>query len=193
MRRREFIAGLGGAAAWPLVARGQQPMPMIGILSGGSPETFAPLEAPFREGLAEVGFVEGKNLAFAYRWARGQFERLPTLAVDVVNDGPAVIATNTLPAALAAKTAPRPSARQSRKRRILSPFGTRGRLVAARCGSIQRSGRLLRPSYRGCRSLIPRAVSLARSICARSIGTRAARSQGSSRHCPVGGARGWKC
>ena len=90
---------------WPLAARAQQPMTMIGILSGGSPETFAPLEAPFREGLAEVGFVEGKNLAFAYRWARGQFERLPTLAVDLVNDGPAVIATNALPAALAAKAA----------------------------------------------------------------------------------------
>lgn len=106
MNRRAFIAGLGGVAAWPLTARAQQPaMPVIGILSGGSPETFAPLEAPFREGLAEVGFVEGKNLAFEYRWAQGHFERLPALAVDLVGRRPAVIATNTLPAAMAAKAA----------------------------------------------------------------------------------------
>ena len=105
MRRREFIAGLGGAAAWPLVARAQQPMPVIGILSGGSPENFAPFQAPLREGLAEVGFVEGKNLAFEYRWAQGHFERLPGLAIDLVGRGPAVIVTNTLPAALAAKEA----------------------------------------------------------------------------------------
>jgi putative tryptophan/tyrosine transport system substrate-binding protein len=106
MRRRAFIAGLGGAAAWPLVARGQQTtMPMIGILSGGSPEMFAPLETSLREGLVEVGLVEGKNFAFAYRWARGQFERLPNLAVDLASLGPAVIVTNTLPAALAAKAA----------------------------------------------------------------------------------------
>jgi putative tryptophan/tyrosine transport system substrate-binding protein len=106
MRRREFMAALGGAAAWPLVARGQQPpMPMIGILSGGSPENFAPFQAPLREGLAEVGFVEGKNLAFEYRWAQGHFEQLPGLAIDLVGRGPAVIVTNTLPAALAAKEA----------------------------------------------------------------------------------------
>ena len=106
MKRREFIAGLGGAAAWPVVARAQQPaMPVIGILSGGSPENFAPFQAPLREGLAEVGFVEGKNLAFEYRWAQGHFERLPGLAIDLVGRGPAVIVTNTLPAALAAKEA----------------------------------------------------------------------------------------
>ena len=106
MRRRAFIAGLGSAAAWPLVASGQQSAPpVIGILSGGSPETFAPLQAPLREGLAEVGFVEGKNLAFEYRWAQGHFERLPGLAIDLVGRRPAVIATNTLPAALAAKEA----------------------------------------------------------------------------------------
>ena len=103
MKRREFIAGLGGAAAWPQVVRGQQSAtPLVGILSGGSPETFAPLLAPFRERLAEVGFVEGKNFAFEYRWAQGHFERLPGLAIDLVGRGPAVIATNTLPAALAA-------------------------------------------------------------------------------------------
>ncbi len=108
MRRREFITLLGGAAAWPLAAHGQQPtMPVIGILSGGSPETFAPLEAEFRRGLAEAGFVDGKNVAFDYRWAQGQFDRLPGLAIDLVGHSPRVIATNTLPAALAAKAATR--------------------------------------------------------------------------------------
>jgi putative tryptophan/tyrosine transport system substrate-binding protein len=104
--RRTFIAALGGAMVWPLVVRAQQrTMPVVGILSGGSPETFAPLEAPLRDGLADLGFIEGKNLSFEYRWARGQFERLPSLAVDLVGRRPAVIVTNTLPAALAAKAA----------------------------------------------------------------------------------------
>src|SRR5262245_46028082 len=106
MKRREFIAALGGAAAWPVVASGQQSAtPVIGILSGGSPETFAPFQAPLREGLAGAGFVEGKSLAFEYRWAQGHFDRLPDLAVDLVGRRPTVIATNTLPAALAAKGA----------------------------------------------------------------------------------------
>ena len=106
MNRRAFIAGLGGGAAWPMLALAQQSAtPVIGILSGGSPDMFAPLQGPLREGLAEAGFVEGKNLAFEYRWAQGHFERLPELAIDLVGRRPAVIATNTLPAALAAKGA----------------------------------------------------------------------------------------
>jgi ABC-type uncharacterized transport system substrate-binding protein len=80
-------------------------MPAIGILSGASPGTFAWFEAGFRRGLAEAGFVEGKNLAFDYRWAQGQFDRLPGLAVELVGRSPTVIATHTLPAALAAKAA----------------------------------------------------------------------------------------
>jgi putative ABC transport system substrate-binding protein len=107
MRRRKFIVLLGGAAAaWPLTARAQQVgTPVVGILSGAAPGTFAPFEAGFRRGLAEAGFVEGKNLAFDYRWAQGRFDRLPTLAVELVGRSPTVIATHTLPAALAAKVA----------------------------------------------------------------------------------------
>jgi putative tryptophan/tyrosine transport system substrate-binding protein len=107
MRRRDFIALVSSAAAtWPLAARAQPAaMPVIGILSGGSSESFTPLEAAFRKGLAEAGFADGKIPPFEYRWAQGQFDRLPGLAVDLVGRGPAVIATVTLPAALAAKAA----------------------------------------------------------------------------------------
>jgi putative tryptophan/tyrosine transport system substrate-binding protein len=107
MRRREFIAGLGGAAAWPLVARAQQPaVPVIGYLSTGSREDEAPGFEAFQRGLAEMGYVEGRNLAVEYRWADGRYDRLPNLVADLVRRPVAVIVTvGGLPTALAAKAA----------------------------------------------------------------------------------------
>jgi putative ABC transport system substrate-binding protein len=106
MRRREFIWALGGAAAWPLAARAQQPaMSIIGLLVGGSPESFASNFSALRQGLQEAGFVEGSNAQIEARWARAHFDWLPGLAADLVGRGAAVIVTQTLPAALAAKAA----------------------------------------------------------------------------------------
>jgi putative ABC transport system substrate-binding protein len=104
--RREFITLLGGAAAaWPLAARAQQPMPVLGYLNSGSPESDTSRLTGLRQGLNETGYVEGRNLLVEYRWAGNQFNRLPALAVDLVQIRVVVIVSPGLPATLAAKTA----------------------------------------------------------------------------------------
>jgi putative ABC transport system substrate-binding protein len=106
MNRRELIALLGGTAAtWPLGAGARQiTRPVVGFLNSSSADKYAYLAAAFREGLSELGFVDGQNITIDYRWAAGQYDRLPEMAADLVRGGAAVIAVNT-PAVMAAKTA----------------------------------------------------------------------------------------
>ena len=107
MRRREVLALLGGAAVWTLPARAQAPaMPVIGYLAPESPALFSSRLKAFREGLADVGYVEGRNVAIEYRWAEGRYDRLPTLAADLASRNvDTLVATGGAPSAVAAKAA----------------------------------------------------------------------------------------
>jgi len=107
MKRRDLFALLGGAAAaWPLAARAQQPaMPLVGFLSSASPEAFTPYLDAFLLGLDQAGFVEGRNFAIVYRWARGRDHQLPALAAELLERKVAVIAASGEPAVMAAKAA----------------------------------------------------------------------------------------
>jgi putative ABC transport system substrate-binding protein len=107
LRRREFIAGLGGAAAWPIGARAQQPaMPVVGFLSAQSAELdYKDTTIPFLQGLKEAGYDENQNVAIEYRYAENQLDRLPALAADLVRRRPAVIVATAITVARAAKAA----------------------------------------------------------------------------------------
>ena len=107
MRRRQFIAGLGSAAAWPVVAGAQQPaMPVIGFLSAQSAhDDYENVTVPFLQGLKETGYVEGQNVAIEYRYANNQIDRLPALTADLVRRRVAVIVAAGATAAVPAKTA----------------------------------------------------------------------------------------
>ena len=105
VKRRSFITLLGGAAAWPVAAQAQQPaMPVVGFLNSASPDVFPDRLRAFHQGLKDTGFVEGENVAIAYRWAENQFDRLPELAAGLVRQQVKVIAVN-LVAAFPAKAA----------------------------------------------------------------------------------------
>jgi putative tryptophan/tyrosine transport system substrate-binding protein len=104
VKRREFITLLSGAAAWPLAARAEQTVPLIGFLAPASPDSYERVQA-FQQGLQEAGHVEGQNVMVEYRWARERYERLPDLAAELVRRNVAVIVAVSTSAALAAKKA----------------------------------------------------------------------------------------
>src|SRR6516165_3411933 len=105
MKRREFITFLGGAATWPLTAHAQEPRRVIGVLGSAASGSFPGTEAAFIQGLKNTGFIEGKNISIEWRWAEGQYNRLSSLASELVAHNVSVISTFDLPSTLAAKVA----------------------------------------------------------------------------------------
>jgi putative ABC transport system substrate-binding protein len=105
VKRREFITVLGGAAAWPVAASAQVKMPVVGFLGSGSPGPLSDALSAFYEGLKQVGYVNGQNVALEYRWADGHYDRLPGLAAELVGRNVAVIVASATSAAQAAKSA----------------------------------------------------------------------------------------
>src|SRR5262249_18714359 len=103
--RREFITLLGGAVAWPLAARAQPTMPVIGLLGSTAAAQWEPYVAAFLQGLSDADFVAGRNVAIEYRWAEGEYGRLRTMAADLIQNRVNVLAALTTPAAVAAKAA----------------------------------------------------------------------------------------
>src|SRR6516225_3113718 len=104
MRRRSFLTLLGGAAAWPLAGRAQQSsMPLVAFLNSGSSDGYTPMVAAFRQGLKEGGYVEGQNVAVEYRWAGGQYDRVPAMALELVAGRQVAVIVASTPAALAIK------------------------------------------------------------------------------------------
>jgi hypothetical protein len=135
MRRRDVIAGLGTAAAWPLAARAQQPaLPVVGFLNSETPASARESQLAFRRGLADSGYVDGRNVSFEYRWAYSQNDRLPSLAIELARRRVALIATGGTPAAFAAKEATK-TAKRSGSTSPLKLFGRadEGDPMAARC------------------------------------------------------------
>ena len=104
MRRREFIAGLGGAAAWPLRLSAQQSLPVVGYVNGASATVFKDLVAAFRQGLSEAGYIDGRNVTLEYRWAEGHYDRLPAMISELVRLHVDVMFANT-PAVVSAMAA----------------------------------------------------------------------------------------
>src|SRR5215467_8260278 len=105
MRRRDFVTFLGGAAAWIATARAQEPRRVIGVLGSASYGAFPGTEAAFIEGLRAAGFIEGKNISIEWRWAGGQYDRLSSLAGELVGRDVAVLVALDAPASFAAKAA----------------------------------------------------------------------------------------